>query len=103
MRWLLRRRPSRLDRVLAAHEAENVLRQAVKDAGPFGGAACGCTWQYLPGGHLSVDLCGVHHAFICTGAHCPDCGEELQDEAFEFWCPSCEAAVPYTRVASEGA
>lgn len=36
-------------------------------------------------------------------AHCPDCGEELQDEAFEFWCPRCEAAVTYARVASEGA
>ena len=35
-------------------------------------------------------------------AYCPDCGTELQDEAFEFWCPTCEAAVSYARVA-EGA
>jgi len=36
-------------------------------------------------------------------AYCPDCETELQDECFEFWCPHCQAAVSYTRVAAEGA
>jgi len=32
---------------------------------PCGGAACGCFWQYLPGGHIRIWTCGAH-AFICT-------------------------------------
>ena len=75
-------------------------------AEPFGGAECGCFWHYLPEGHIRIWTCDSH-AFICTPeggtcAHCPDCGAELQDEAFEFWCPDCEAAVSYAR-AAEGA
>ena len=29
---------------------------------------------------------------------CPDCGSDLIDEAFEFWCPSCQQAVSFARV-----
>jgi hypothetical protein len=45
----------------------------------------------------------VHEIEAEMCAHCPDCGEEMQDEAFEFWCPRCEAAVSYARAAAEGA
>ena len=29
---------------------------------------------------------------------CPDCGTDLVDEAFSFWCPSCRASVSFARV-----
>ena len=35
-------------------------------------------------------------------AYCPDCEDELQDEGFTFFCPTCQAAVSYARVAAEG-
>ena len=63
MRW--NRRRSRLYRLLAEQEMENALREAGMPAGPFGGAACGCTWEYLDGGHIRIWTCDSH-AFICA-------------------------------------
>jgi hypothetical protein len=55
--------PWLVDRVLAEHDcAEAGL--ADLDA-PFGGAACGCFWEYLDGGHIRIWTCDAH-AFICT-------------------------------------
>ncbi len=31
-------------------------------------------------------------------AVCPDCTTDLIDEAFTFWCPVCQRAVPYNEV-----
>jgi hypothetical protein len=77
--------------------------------------SCGCRWWARPAPGAEPEPvwrpCDKHadrllrlvngEAEMC--AHCPDCGEEMQDEAFEFWCPRCEAAVSYARAASEGA
>ena len=35
-------------------------------------------------------------------AHCPDCGEELQPDGLNYWCPDCEASVTGDRVRAEG-
>lgn len=32
--------------------------------------------------------------------HCPACGTELVDDAYRFWCPAEERAVPYSEVAA---
>jgi hypothetical protein len=61
MRW--RRRPIRLARELAAHDAAEAAI-ADRDAA-FGNAGCGCFWEYLPGGHIRIWTCDSH-AFICT-------------------------------------
>jgi hypothetical protein len=34
-------------------------------AEPFGGADCGCFWEYLPEGDIRIWTCDSH-AFICT-------------------------------------
>lgn len=52
--------PWLVDRVLAEHDCA----EADLDL-PFGGADCGCFWEYLDGGHLRIWTCG-EHAFICT-------------------------------------
>lgn len=36
-------------------------------------------------------------------AACPDCGTDLVDEAFDFWCPSCQQAVSFNRAIDTGA
>jgi predicted RNA-binding Zn-ribbon protein involved in translation (DUF1610 family) len=28
---------------------------------------------------------------------CPDCGADLIDEAFSFWCPSCQQSVSFAQ------
>ena len=56
MRW--RRRPIRLARVLAAHNRHEADLAALDV--PFGGAGCGCFWQYLDGGHLRIWTCDAH-------------------------------------------
>ncbi len=32
-------------------------------------------------------------------ASCPDCGTDLVDEAFAFWCPACRQSVSFAQVA----
>jgi hypothetical protein len=39
--------------------------EAPDEPAPFGGADCGCFWEYLPGGHIRIWTCDAH-AFICT-------------------------------------
>jgi len=56
-------RAARLERVPGDHdEAEALL--ADLDL-PYGGAGCGCFWQYLPGGHIRLYTCDAH-GFIFT-------------------------------------
>jgi hypothetical protein len=33
---------------------------------------------------------------------CPDCGDDLQDEAFAAWCPSCQMSVSFASVIASG-
>ncbi len=35
-------------------------------------------------------------------ASCPDCGDDLIDEAFTWWCCRCQRAVPYSEVIVQG-
>jgi hypothetical protein len=31
-------------------------------------------------------------------ACCPECGSDLDDEGFGFWCPACQCAWPFAYV-----
>ena len=33
---------------------------------------------------------------------CPDCGADLDDEGFEFWCPACQQSYPFNAVILPG-
>ena len=35
-------------------------------------------------------------------ASCPDCGADLIDEGFEFWCPSEQKAVSFAQAIAAG-
>lgn len=84
MRWRLRK-------VLEDHDrAEADIAARDGKPPPLSDGQADRLWRLV---HEEAEMC----------AHCPDCGAELQDEAFEFWCPACEAAVSYARVAAEGA
>jgi exosome complex RNA-binding protein Csl4 len=30
-------------------------------------------------------------------ASCPDCGADLIDEGFSFWCPACQQSVTFAK------
>ena len=68
--WLLLRHvlhAEQLGRVLSAEDYDEAAAAlAAPGPHPIGSAACGCRWQYLPGGHMRIDTCDTH-AFICTG------------------------------------
>ena len=34
---------------------------------------------------------------------CPDCGTDLIDEAFSFWCPSCQQSVSFAQAIGDDA
>ena len=33
---------------------------------------------------------------------CPECGADLDDEGFAFWCPSCQQPQPFNAVILPG-
>lgn len=35
-------------------------------------------------------------------AACPDCGNDMQDCGFEFWCSSCQQAVSFAKAIAVG-
>ena len=41
----------------------------------------------------------VPHYTAAIIAACPHCGTDLQDEAFSYWCPSCQRSWSFVEVA----
>ena len=58
---------------------------------------------YIDDGTLGINLPPEQRRWTGTTyqhrvAVCPDCGNDLDDEGFGFWCPACQCSWPFSHV-----